>query len=264
MNVEINQKPTVNITINKGRVKKHLQKDVNVCYLENNTEFQIELYNPTQSVILAKILLNGNSISNGGIVLRPAERIFLDRFIDVPKKFKYETYSVQNNTLNKKSIENNGKVEVSFYYESDFPSNFFDTYWRPQQTFIYPQSPSCDPSFPLLNRDYFINSTNTSNLNDIIGSVLTTNSTLNTNFTYLSNSDIETGRIEKGSISKQEFENSDREFYSCSFHTVIYEIKPYSEKIIAKGDLKNKKYCTECGKKIKQSDKYCSHCGHKQ
>ena len=73
----------------------------------------------------------------------------------------------------------------------------------------------------------------------------------------------ETGRIEKGSNSGQILTYVDKYFSSCAFHKVSIKILPDNEKIYEADDLKHKKYCPECGSKLKPTDKFCSQCGHK-
>lgn len=108
--------PQAYVAINKSRVKMY-NKDSKtpVFYLQKGQEFQLELFNPTTNSILAKIFLNGNAISQGGLVLRPGERVFLDRYIDVAKKFLFDTYEVGNTSEIKKAIEDNGDFKVEFY-----------------------------------------------------------------------------------------------------------------------------------------------------
>ena len=65
------------VTKGKQRLKQHS----NTVYLKNGDEFEIELFNPTKNHILAKILLDCKSISNSGIVLKPGQRIFLERYL---------------------------------------------------------------------------------------------------------------------------------------------------------------------------------------
>lgn len=109
--------PTANITINKSRLKIY-KGDVPTYYLKKGQEFQIELFNPTKDTILGKIFLNTKAIAQGGLVLRPGERVFLERYIDVAKKFKFDTYEVSgNNNEVKKAIEDNGDFKVEFYTE---------------------------------------------------------------------------------------------------------------------------------------------------
>jgi len=73
----------------------------------------------------------------------------------------------------------------------------------------------------------------------------------------------ETGRVEKGGKSKQQFTYTDKYFASSEFYKVIIKILPEGEKIYGTEDLKHKKYCSECGSKLKPNDKFCSQCGYK-
>ncbi len=100
-------KPEAHITRskekNRGRVKIYSQ---NTIYLEKEEEFEIEIFNPTQDSILAKIEINGTLISNTGLVLKPAQRVFLERYFDVDRKFKFDVYEVENwEKLKKESQE---------------------------------------------------------------------------------------------------------------------------------------------------------------
>jgi len=69
----ITDKPMAYITVNKGR--KKIKNGV--VFMDNGTEFEIELYNPTQNTVLSKISVNNQLISYSGVVLRPGERVFL-------------------------------------------------------------------------------------------------------------------------------------------------------------------------------------------
>jgi hypothetical protein len=110
--------PTANLAVNKSRVKLYnKQGDLPTYYLQKGQEFQIELFNPTTDTVLAKITLNGNVISQGGLVLNPGQRVFLDRYLDVAKKFLFDTYEVANTQEVKEAIENNGDFKVEFYRE---------------------------------------------------------------------------------------------------------------------------------------------------
>jgi hypothetical protein len=110
--------PTAMLAINKSRMKIYgKNSEVPTYYLTKGQEFQIELFNPTKDTILAKISLNGKPIAQGGLVLKPAQRVFLDRYIDVARKFKFDTYEVANTSETRKAIEDNGDFNVEFYKE---------------------------------------------------------------------------------------------------------------------------------------------------
>lgn len=177
--------PSANLTINKSRLPIYNKSaKMPTYYLTKGQEFQIELFNPTADIILAKIKLNNKSISQGGLVLKPGERVFLERYLDVTKKFLFDTYEVSGGSEAQKAIEQNGDFSVEFFKE------------RQQITFIGGHG-SCNNSswgnnITLTGGNTFdgpnirtFNSTNTnykgevSNYNTTIG--LTNNTTFTTN-----------------------------------------------------------------------------------
>jgi len=118
--------PTANLAVNKSRIKIYnKQGEMPTCYLQKGQEFQIELFNPTTEVVLAKIILNGKPISQGGLVLNPGQRVFLERYLDVAKKFLFDTYEVANTNEVKAAIENNGDFKVEFFRERQQFNNPF-------------------------------------------------------------------------------------------------------------------------------------------
>ncbi len=256
--------------ITKG--KQRLKQFTDTVYLNNGDEFEIELFNPTQNKVLAKIEMNGNSIGNG-IILRPGERIFLERYLDEAKKFLFETYEVNgNNEEVKQAIANNGDVIVKFYNEDILPTRTLygsgstltinNPSWNVNHTtpFTYTthntlggNSIPTHGTFTTTSTNAFYNSSLTSNT-----------STFSTSGTILrsSSKSVETGRVEKGSNSDQSFTYDNSSFSSYPFATNSWKIKPQSTKPLVREDLVT--YCTECGsKRKKDTHKFCPHCGTK-
>lgn len=249
--------PYAFITLNKQRVK---QNGRNV-YLKNGQQFELELFNPLNKSVLAKIKLNGNYLSGGGIVVKPGQRIFLERHLDTPKKFKYETYEVDgtsNEVLD--AIRSNGDVSVEFYKENE---NTFNQY----NGNGFQQTITTNNPFPTwgggTTNPYYIGDLNTtsitSNLNDISSNTFTTTSnTLSCNYS----STIETGRVEKGGHSNQNFTNVNTDFQFFKSYESEWKILPYSQKTYESNDLKV--YCGDCGsRRKKDTHKFCPNCGSK-
>lgn len=110
--------PTANIAVNKSRLKVYKNAgEMPTYYLQKGQEFMIELANPTTDVVMAKVILNGKAISQGGLVLNPGQRVFLERYLDVAKKFLFDTYEVSGSAEMKAAIANNGDFKVEFYKE---------------------------------------------------------------------------------------------------------------------------------------------------
>lgn len=291
--------PMAAICINKSRLKTYHKDKHPTFYLEKGQEFQIELFNPTSDTILAKIQLNGNHISQGGLVLRPGERVFLERYLDVAKKFKFDTYEVANTAEVRKAIEDNGDFKVEFYKES-------------KPTYLYGSSITISSS-PITRTNIDYNSTGnpslrsfgTTNLNDTYNLTGALNASSSTNIasSYFSNTStvaggdaasyssevtmdslsfsdemastkslkskrgisktIETGRVEAGSQSNQKLEYVSKSFDYWPFHTVEYKLLPISQKVNSVADVNVKRYCHNCGAKQKPEFKFCPSCGTK-
>jgi len=74
--------------------------------------------------------------------------------------------------------------------------------------------------------------------------------------------ELETGRVEKGGTSKQEFSAIDMDFSVLPITTIEWKILPESQKPVETTEIRN--YCSECGTRIKkQSWKFCPNCGTK-
>jgi len=274
--------PTVNITVNKSRIKLYSKGvEMPTYYLQKGQEFQFELFNPTTDIVLAKIILNGKPISQGGLVLNPGQRVFLERYLDVPKKFLFDTYEVSNSEEVKKAIEKNGDVKVEFFRES-YPYSIYtnvypDWTYRPQPSFYdYPSTCSLTASTYTTNgvyntsTIYDTNSLYSANINrsDIIGSLTTASAPTYSNpekflrKAKLSKS-IETGRVDKGSTSNQDLKYVDKTFDLLPFHTIEYKLLPVSQKINTVEDINVKRYCTNCAHKLKNGYKFCPACSTK-
>lgn len=274
--------PCAYITKDRKRLKQFGQ----TVYLNNGDEFELELFNPSSTTVLAKIKLDGSYISGGGIVLKPGQRVYLERYLDDPRKFKFETYEVDgtsNEVLD--AIAGNGDVVIDFFDEYKQPVwnnniTYGGSFGGPIHT--YASNPFTvnggSSTFTTTNVNY--SSTNTAGVNFNTTSVSNTFAGPNirskrgilkskgnsrsevTMDGMLSMDSIETGRVEKGGSSDQSFKTVDKTFnhYTCS--TSIWKILPVSQQVFEKQDLKV--YCANCGKKRKKdSDKFCSSCGNK-
>jgi len=101
-----------------------------------------------------------------------------------------------------------------------------------------------------------VRSTYTANLSDDLKSF----SPENKNSRVYTNEKLETGRVEKGEESKQDFESVDTKFETTAFHTINYTLKPESTKEKNVGEIRN--YCTDCGYRIRKNTwSFCPKCG---
>jgi len=242
----------------KDKGRKSIKSDSNI-YLENNEEFQIELFNPLKECILADIRLNGQSISKTGLIVKPGQRFYLDCFVDDKKKFIFQTYQVENNETTLESIENNGVMEVFFYKEQAVSiNNWRDKYkevivreYYPAYPWWYPRNP-WNPYNPWW---YGTTGTTISYSSTTLGGNLTTCNSTNSNYSnsftltsgtsdlnltncsfnsstgeFTTSDSIETGRVEKGLPSQQQFMEVDMDFEKNYIHHIVYNLLPTSRK----------------------------------
>ena len=248
------KRPEAFVTKGKKRIK---QFDGQV-YLSDGDEYEIELFNPTQEVVLAKIKIDGDYIAGGGIVLRRGERVFLERFLDSPDKFKFSTYVVNGNNQDvQDAIKSNGYVEIEFYSEY-IPTMPNRTIYG-GNTYTYSMGDTINGN-PITFTNTGMGSTSTSTFYN--ASLTSTNTLAGPNIRSLSNK-IETGTTEKGSSSDQTFQHTNKTFNSFSFYNVAWQILPTSQKQYTAEEV-SVNYCGNCGaKRKKDSFKFCPHCGTK-
>jgi hypothetical protein len=268
-------------------VMKNRQKIVNTneVYLDNRTEFQIEFFNPTSQTVLANIFINGSSISNKGLVLKPGQRVWLDRYLDDNRKFLFETYEVSGNSQEvKNAIANNGKIRIEFHPEKikNPPYIYSGGTTTINWPYYNPTFTTCTSGNPInltgnANAAYFSGDISCSS-SDISGSCYASNtSSLGNTLSFMNqdqersrsfakskktiDSTVETGRVEKGSTSNQSFETVNTEFEWWTNAIIEYKLLPISTKNVEAGELN--RFCSNCGAKRKENYKFCPTCGNR-
>jgi hypothetical protein len=251
--------PSAHIALNNNRLRAY----ADVIYLKDGDEFQIELFNPYQVSVLAKIYINDNLISSSGLVIRPGQRYFLDRYIDKNKKFKFNTYMVDSGATPEvlESIKKNGSVKVEFYAEKQVLSspNWNGTTaapWNNPTWTVYPNQIMYSTNTIACGSTNAAFYSNTSNTIGAIGSKGPEGPV------GVRLDSLETGRIEGGSKSNQSFgtTNQDFEWFTCAVSE--WKILPDSHRPVEVKEIRN--YCSGCGTRMKkQSWKFCPNCGEK-
>jgi DNA-directed RNA polymerase subunit M/transcription elongation factor TFIIS len=268
---QFSEEPCAYITKGKQRIKQFGQN----VYLKDGSEFEVELYNPTRKNVLSKIKINGEFIKGGGIILRPGERIFLERYIDVPRKFKFETYTVDSTNETMNAIASNGDVEILFYEEQEVLDFKLTSYpaWNPTYISNGGTFTTTTGGDTTIGNNFYTTSVNYSST--YVGDINLTNSFNIRSSKYLSKFDqqprsrslakksksVETGRVEQGSSSNQSFKTVNKEFNAWAVSTSVWKLLPESQKPIEKKDLIEK--CPRCSTKLKKSSwKFCPECGN--
>jgi hypothetical protein len=260
----VDQKPNAWIVNPNDKGRKSIKKG-NKVYLKSGQNFEIELFNPLKESVLSEIKINGKSISKTGLVLRPGERCYLDCFLDDKTKFVFKTYEVENTSESIEAIDLNGNIEVFFYKEETLQINNWNNLFTPViERHYYPVY------YPWYNGIWYNSNTtfggaynnctytSRTNLNSNITSSyssgsgtlsigsngsLSYGSLSNTSISNTSNlqdytKKIETGRVEKGEQSTQNFEEIKMKFQSLVICSVIYKLLPESSKPVETKDLK--------------------------
>ena len=277
MNV-ISQDAFAKIAVNKSLLKEYSSsKYQRVVYLNDGDEFQIQLFNPEKFPIAAKIHLNGEELSDM-LVLRPGERIWLERYLDQARKFKFSTYEIEDSYEAKEAASLNGEVKIQFYRVKTPRQNTVINSSCPISTIGSPTSiyyntiNSSDCQVKSISEPELASNLNSVNLasSDMSGETWYKSSYISDtacNF-YASSTaaeperSIETGRVEQGGYSNQKFSYVNYDFEDWSFRTETISILPLSRKPVTASDLK-KRYCSNCGRKLSPKHKFCPYCGTK-
>lgn len=279
------------IAVDKNRLKEY--GDGNV-YLKDGANFQVELFNGETDTFGAVLELNGKPISDSKLVLRPGERIFLDRYIDDQVKFLFETYEVDGSDAKvREAIKNNGNVNVKFYREREVIKN-------PQKAPITTISNAGNWTFDgTLTVNGSISATSGTS-GEWNGGNIMYSSTKNASpttmvlgeahegvttsgYASISTSDysvagatldwaepdttavrsaktVETGRIGKGEKSEQEIDKVEVFFEHLPEFEAQLNILPESQKSsYVSSEIRS--YCTGCGTRVRSRWRFCANCG---
>lgn len=229
--------PEVHLSV--GRARRRLVSGN--YHLKDGEEFELEIFNPLTEKIGCEISLNGKPISSSKLVLNPGQRVYLERGLDDNLKFKFSTYEVEDSPEAKAAISNNGLVSVRFFKEQSYFRGSTITWAQPYYTFSNTgmRSDPVDPS---------------------ISSMFCCSGQIDSLDLALDRSDatIETGRVEKGSVSSQHIGSTIAEFCPFSFHIASFKILPLSQ--VEASQIRQ--YCPECRCRIRKSSwKWCPQCG---
>jgi len=288
------------IAVNKSLLKEYSNSsNERIVYMNDGTEFQIQIFNPYSYVIGVSFKFNNNSESSQLLVLRPGERVWLDRYLNNESRLLFSTYEVGASEEVKKAIKDNGNLQIKFYKERE--KNYWNNNIYVLDTVNVNSSPykpidvwynnNPGSSYCLNGNDNNIRCFNSSitslgaassvnfcqtadtalNIDGSIDGVSSSAATLADmyekstpiNEKVRSKKSIETGRIEEGSHSNQKFHNIYKDFETWPFKTEYIKILPFSQKQVSANDI-SKKYCYNCGRKLNQKYKFCPFCGAKQ
>ena len=250
-----NNDTLVKIAVNKSLLKEFLVNSQRTVYMDNGSEFQIQILNPYTYSIAASISINGIEMSNQ-LIIKPGQRIWLERYLNEARKFLFETYEVNGESKQvKNAIKNNGVIEVKFYKEKEQNNIYITSASTPSTSWTYFNNSLDYPTYASDNLSLSAPSTQ-------LYSSSTINAVSYSAGAMAKSKSIETGRIEKGNYSNQKFQTVYNDFDYWAFTTESIHILPQSTKPVYANDLK-KIYCANCGRKLNQKFKFCPYCGTK-
>jgi len=246
------------VTVNRNRLKTY----GNSVYLKSGTPYEIEMWNMGKSRVIAYVNLDGKLISGSGIIVNPGQRIYLERWIDSPKKFTFKTYEIDGSRESLEATVDNGEVKISFHdeitknlYPSGMPANFFYYTSGGSSSIVNDKGFNFSTGGTTYNNPFTI--TNAS-----IGGSLFTNTTTDSSVHGEGNffaGDV-TGCSEQGETSGQRLEESSGDFNTWSSKIVTWKIQPEEKKPVEISKIRS--YCTECGTRVRSSSwKFCPSCG---
>lgn len=252
--------PEAHIACCGNRMKSYTEEGEKRIYMEDGAEFQLEFYNNSSYYVKADITINGTQ-QNSALVLRPYQRFFLDRFMDEQKKFKFNTFLTGNDDIEKlkEIIEKNGRIKIEFYKECQQPNWNWNTYVSDTGNFGFG-----DMTLGMDDNSLSRGMSNTIS-NGILGEEPSAFSCR-----VDQPKEIETGRVEEGSKSNQDFSVSNRIFDAFSSSVFEYHIMPTSHRprkakknrdVIVADDIRT--YCPGCGRRLKRGWNFCAGCGKK-
>ena len=241
------------ITVSRNRLKSY----GSVIYMKSGAQYEIELWNLKTTRVLVNILIDGTLISSNGIVLNPGQRVYLERWIDTPKKFKFTTYEVENTSEVKEAIQHNGLIQVNFHDEQ--VKNYFPSWNSNEPYYLYMMSYGGTTVNNLYSTttgsDRTLNLTST---NSNLVSGMTSDIFLN----ETAKGSLETGRSEAGESSSQKLDSTTGDFNTWTSKMLTFQLLPESAKPVEADKIRS--YCTECGTRVRSSSwKFCPACGEK-
>ena len=274
----VNNGNLVKIAVNKSLLKEFLVNSQRTVYMNNGSEFQIQIFNPYTYSISASISINGVYMPNQ-LVIKPGQRIWLERYLNEARKFLFETYEVNGESKQvENAIKHNGVIEIKFYKEKNQNNIYITSDSMPSTTWTYFNDSLNIPtngSFNTSSVNALTTTLGADNLsmpssklyssfvtNDVSDSIKSVSTKSASARSMTKSKSIETGRIEKGNYSDQKFQTVYNDFEYWPFTAESIHILPQSTKPVYANDLK-KIYCTNCGRKLNQKFKFCPYCGTK-
>ena len=90
MKIMNNNEKLAKVAVHKSLLKEYSNSsNERIVYMDNGTEFQIQIFNPYSYTIGVSLSFNNNLKESNLLVLRPGERVWLDRYLDNESRFLF-------------------------------------------------------------------------------------------------------------------------------------------------------------------------------
>ena len=243
------------ITKNKSRLKIYDDK----VFMRNGETFELEIFNAFDLDIMVLIDFDGKPMSNNGLIVKPGQRVFLERYLDKNSKFKFETYDSDGSEAGQRAIAKNGDVEVKIYKEKIAPK------YTPVRHQLFHTDYRSTGRKP--RRDYSRSAgtipADTGMLSFASEGIMSLGDVRSAPSPEIYDSaPVETGQVGEGASSDQHFKYITKDFERYSTLEYKFKILPESHKETYAEDIKN--YCSNCGRRSRSREVYCPKCGTKQ
>lgn len=259
--VSLTSQPTVHLTVGRSRRKTYGPAEYR---LRDGEEYELEIHNTTQGTVGARVRVEGRPIGQTLLVLRPGERVYLERWMDRAQKFRFSTYTVDGSPESAAATANNGRVTVEFFREQQ-------AYVPPVPDWTTVTYGSGIYAHTVDGRSTlgFAGDSTTAAYSCSTGSAGSAGTGQHVNSMKLSSprrlvksvssaAPVVTGRTEAGSASGQAFSTVDLTFESWAFHTASLRVLP----LLAESAEDARRYCTSCGTRAKKASwRHCPSCG---
>lgn len=251
-----------------GRV---LKEDKDKVYIPFGSEYSVYIKNLNTKKALAKIEIDGTSVSEGGFVVPANGSIDIERFVRSNyegNRFKFIERTSQIEEVRGVGVED-GIVRISFQFARSEPEySIFHGYprhrdnsdvWRSNQYRF-----SDNDKYHLKNVPTVTCQTEPSPVRGILrGSSISTNSTvMNTSLSDVT-ADNENGITVPGSISNQKFTTVDSFPLESQEYVIVVKLlgKENDVAVMQVRESRQKPVCSTCEKVNPRNAKFCTRCG---
>jgi len=228
-----------------------LSENNGLCKLPFGSEYKIRLRNKNDFTVKAVVTVDGRSLmsmSGGGIILYPNQKVDLERWIDsMTSGNKLKFVSVNHPQAQDPYSDMNGIIEVKFYkkrynkvYIAGNKITPIEKPWNPWTPYEYPMV-------------WYSNNDQTQYTSNVY-----------TASVRGSCSSGEPGCTINGSVSDQQFTYEDMKFEDDAFCILSLKLTGLVNQNLNKTPhphIISANFCFNCGKKRKNNDNFCSKCG---